>query len=68
MQHLYTPPLEQSVKLHYAVTFQLLHYVVTFDENEKLTNFGNLLQTNYMTNICLPRNYETLNIQQKNFF
>ncbi len=24
--------VQQSVKLHYAVTFQLLHRVVTFDE------------------------------------
>ncbi len=35
---------KQSVKLHYIVTFQMLHHVVRFDE--KVTNFGNILQSN----------------------
>ncbi len=25
-------PLQQSVKLHYAVTFQMLHCIITFEE------------------------------------
>ncbi len=39
---------DQSVKINYAVTIQMLHHVVTFDEKvRKLTNFGNLLQFIY---------------------
>ncbi len=52
--------VQQSVNLHNAITFQMLHRVVTFYEKWQFTNFGHLLQSNYF---FLTRYYGTLDLK-----
>ncbi len=40
MQIYYMTQLYQPVKVHYTVTFQMLHYIVIF---EKVTSYGNFI-------------------------
>ncbi len=61
--------LKQFVKLHYIVTFQMLHCVVTLDK--KWENWPTLIISYKVisgSNICLTRYYENLDFQKKRFF
>ncbi len=58
-------PIPQSVELHYAVTFQMLHHTVTFDEKwENLPTLVISYKVTIGTNNFLTKYYENVTFQK----